>query len=357
LYLSSLSHLRARRVRRILHLAGYDLRVGLPGAQDLVALWGTGRTAARGRWLAAQRGAGLLHLEDGFLRSVLPGRSGAPTLSLIADRGGAYYDAGAETDLERLLRTHPLDDPVQLARAEALLEHLTRTGISKYNAARGTVPPEGFVLVVDQTYGDRAIAGAGADKASFAEMLRAAIAENPGRRILVQSHPETALGLRQGYFETLPEEVSRLSQPARPHALLAAAHRVYTVSSQIGFEAILAGHRPVVFGQAFYSGWGLSDDRAPALAQRGRPLSRAQLALGALITYPLWFDPYADRLCGPEQVIAALTAQARAHDEDADGYAAFGFRLWKRATVAGFFRDGPVRFAPSRAEAAKPERA
>jgi capsular polysaccharide export protein len=35
------------------------------------------------------------------------------------------------------------------------------------------------------------------------------------------------------------------------------------VSSQLGFEAILAGHRPVTFGVPFYAGWGLTDDRRP----------------------------------------------------------------------------------------------
>ena len=35
--------------------------------------------------------------------------------------------------------------------------------------------------------------------------------------------------------------------------LLEGAIAVYTVSSQMGFEAILAGHRPVVFGQPFFA--------------------------------------------------------------------------------------------------------
>ena len=46
-------------------------------------------------------------------------------------------------------------------------------------------------------------------------------------------------------------------------ALGAAGRRdvgVYTVSSQMGFEAIFAGHRPRVFGKPFYAGWGLTED-------------------------------------------------------------------------------------------------
>ena len=35
-------------VRRILQLAGYDLRLGLPGPGDFVGVWGASPTAARG---------------------------------------------------------------------------------------------------------------------------------------------------------------------------------------------------------------------------------------------------------------------------------------------------------------------
>src|SRR6056297_3706547 len=48
-----------RRVRRILHLAGYDLRLGWPSGDDLVAVWGRSPVAARGEAVAARTGAGL----------------------------------------------------------------------------------------------------------------------------------------------------------------------------------------------------------------------------------------------------------------------------------------------------------
>ena len=51
--------------------------------------------------------------------------------------------------------------------------------------------------------------------------------------------------------------------PVSPRKLLKGAMAVYTVFSQLGFEAILADHRPVVPGQPCYVGWGLTDDRFP----------------------------------------------------------------------------------------------
>ncbi|MCC8455902.1 hypothetical protein LMJ43_37175, partial [Streptomyces rochei] len=66
---------RAPRLRRILDLAGWDLRLGLPGATDVVGIWGNSPTAWRGRAVAARRGAALITVEDAFLRSILPGRA------------------------------------------------------------------------------------------------------------------------------------------------------------------------------------------------------------------------------------------------------------------------------------------
>ena len=54
-----------------------------------------------------------------------------------------------------------------------------------------------------------------------------------------------------------------LDQNTNPHRLLEGAIKVYAVSSQMGFEAIMAGHQPILYGQPFYAGSGLSEDRAP----------------------------------------------------------------------------------------------
>jgi len=80
---------------------------------------------------------------------------------------------------------------------------------------------------------------------------------------------------------------------------------VYTVSSQMGFEAIFAGHKPRTFGQPFYAGWGLTQDERP-VPRRQRILTRAQLFAASMILYPVWYDPHRDRLCDLEDAISAL---------------------------------------------------
>jgi capsular polysaccharide export protein len=67
-----------RRVRRILELSGHQLRLGLPGPQDGVVVWGKSPRSRRGEAIAARRGVPVVRVEDAFLRSIRPGRAGDP---------------------------------------------------------------------------------------------------------------------------------------------------------------------------------------------------------------------------------------------------------------------------------------
>lgn len=338
------------RIRRILALKGWDVRLGAPlGAGDHVGVWGKSPTAPRGEAVAEKLDRPVLRVEDPFLRSVKLGRDGAPPLGLLLDRRGVHFAADVPSDLEMLLSTHPLDDSHLLARARAGMARIAAGHLSKYNLADPAAPPPppGYVLVIDQTKGDASITHGGATAATFREMLFVAMDEHPGRPILIRSHPETGAGHRTGHYG--PEDRAMgpigFADPAlTPQALFEGAIAVYTVSSQMGFEAILAGHRPHVFGQPFYAGWGLTDDRQPVW-RRQRKLTRAQLFAAAMILYPTWYDPCRDRLCSFEEMLDQLEAEVRAFREDRAGHVATGMRLWKRAHLQKFYgREKPILF-------------
>ena len=332
--------LRQKRVRRILSMAGYELTLGLPDRGDMVAVWGQSPNQYRGQWIAKKRKAGLLRVEDAFLRSVQPGRAGDPPLGLILDRSGCHFDASYPCDLENILRHDPLKDTDLLCRAEQAIMRIRDNHISKYNAFETTQSPPapGYVLVIDQTFGDAALRASGAGKAEFKAMLAAARREHPDANIIIKSHAETILGHRRGYFSAADatDTIRLLATPISPWQLFDGAIAVYTISSQMGFEAILAGHTPHVFGQPFYAGWGLSKDRKP-ITGRTRILSRAQLFAATMILYPIWYDPYRDRLCALEDVLDILEAQSRAWRDDHRGWVACGMRLWKRPHLQYIF--------------------
>lgn len=341
----------ARRVRRILSLAGLAPRIGWPGPEGLVGVWGRTPVAARGEAVARRTGASLLRVEDAFLRSLRPGRAGDAPIGLLVDRTGVHFDAAAPSDLETLLARAPLDDAVLLRRAHAGIARLIGSDLSKYNMhdPEAELPAPGYVLVIDQVRDDASVRCSGADALDMHAILAAARSENPGARIVIKCHPEDAQGLRPGHFgaEDAAGGAMLLSAPVSPWKLLQGAVAVYTLSSQMGFEAILCGHRPVVFGRPFYAGWGLSDDRAGPIPRRGRNLTRAQLFAAAMLLYPIWYDPCRDRLCSFEEACAQIEAEARCWREDRSGHVAAGMRLWKRKGLQAFFgRHRALTFAP-----------
>ncbi len=340
LYVYNAGFLRQSRLRRILSLAGYRLSLGRPGPEDCVGVWGQSPYAHRGEAMAARTGAGLVRVEDAFLRSLRPGRAGEPPLGLLIDHSGVHFDGRSPSDLETLLNTHPLDDTVLLNRARGVMARMQEAHLSKYSATRPDleVPSPGYVLVIDQTRGDASVRASGADRSRFLEMLFVAREENPGARIVLKTHPETGAGFRAGHYgrEDAGGEITLFDAAASPWTLLEGATAVYTVSSQMGFEAILAGHRPRVFGLPFYAGWGLTEDET-ILTRRRRTLTRAQLCAGAMVLYPRWYNPYGDCLAEVEDVLGALEARTRAWREDRAGWVASGMRLWKRAPLQKFF--------------------
>ena len=340
---------RAPRLRRILTLAGWDLRIGLPGPGDSIAVWGSSPTAWRGRAMARRSGAAAITVEDAFLRSVLPGRARGHVarrgpVGLLIDPLGLHFDPSRPSLIEDLIvrgATAGLE-----GRARDGIARLRAADLSKYNAHRPDLPaPDpGYVMVIDQTRGDASLMGAGRER--FLAMLAAARAGHPGRPILLRSHPETIRGLRPGHLtqdDLRPGDIL-CDQEISPWRLLKNAHAVYAISSQLGYEAVLAGHRTRLFGQPFYAGWGLTEDEIPLPDRRGPATVEALFAASHLLA-PVWYDPCRDSLTDFETALDQIESEAKAFRQDRDGHLAFGMRLWKRPVVARAFGDGAgVRF-------------
>ncbi len=349
LWHQNLSLLRDRRLHRMLDLAGHELRFGFPRQGDGVLVWGHSPTAWRGEALARRNALPLIRVEDAFLRSIHPGRAtGEAPLGLLVDPVGMHFNSSRPSLMEAILHSPDVQKSNTLDRAKAAIGRIIEVDLSKYNNFDPDcfAPDPGYILVIDQTREDAAIRHAGASAASFPAMLAAARHAFPDRRILIRTHPETRMGLRPGHFclADAGGQVQLLTDPVSPHKLLANASAVFTVSSQLGFEAILHGHRPRVFGQPFYAGWGLTQDEQP-LPRRQARLTPEALFAGAMLLAPLWYDPCRDQLCALETVIDQLEAEVRAWREDRHGHVAAGMRLWKRGRLQDFFgQTHPLRF-------------
>jgi capsular polysaccharide export protein len=311
---------------------------------DAVAGWGHKPTAARARDYARRHHLPYLALEDGFLRSVGLGGPQEPPLSLIVDQRGIYYDARTASALEELLQSDArLEDAALLERAARLRERLVATGVSKYNHAPDDLPAEladasELVLVADQTYDDASVSGALANDDTFTRMLESALTEHPGSRIVVKVHPATVAGKKRGYLSAPRDpRVTVVAADVNPQALLRRTRHLYVCSSQLGFEGLLAGVKVTCFGQAFYAGWGLTDDRQ-ACGRRSRRLTLEQLVAGALLLYPRYRHPLTQERCEAERVLEHLALQRRIFAENRRNFVCLGMSYWKRPFVRCFLR-------------------
>jgi hypothetical protein len=332
-------------------LPDYDLSA-LPGSSiEAVLGWGMKPTAEAGRRWAAKHGKPYVALEDGFLRSVGIGESGATSLSLIVDDLGVYYDATRPSRLEHLIQTAPdWSDAAMKARARGLIDRIVASGVSKTNMGGPLAPdllkPGRRVLIVDQTFGDASIGYGLATEASFSDMLATARRDEPDAQLIVKRHPAVAAGRKQG---CIPADqlkgVTLIDNDVRPADLLAAVDAVYVVTSALGFEALLRGLPVRCFGAPFYSGWGLTTD-AVQTGRRGAARDLEQIAAAALIAYTRYVDPVTGQRCEAEQALERLIALRDRADRLAGDWAAVGFAPAKRPPVRRLLNSpkGRVRY-------------
>ncbi|WP_039030519.1 capsular polysaccharide biosynthesis protein [Leclercia adecarboxylata] len=324
----------------------HAFKSSMPLAQDDVLVgWGQKANTRQIKQKAHELGLPYWQLEDGFIGYIGHPARGGKAVSLIADPVGIYYDARQPSRLEQLIAT-PCDDKM-LARAEALVSALLRLGITKYNCyAAGSGLPDALaarlhgdarpkVLLIDQVAGDLSIPGALASEDDFVEMVAAARRNHRGARLLLRTHPDTRLGKKSGVLARLElDDVEVVADHCHPHALLNEVEAVYTVSSQMGFEALLLGKAVYCFGMPFYAGWGLTHD-SKSCPRRQTQVSLPQLVAAALILYPRYLDPVLGQRCEVEQVLEIVAGQQSPAPQYRRLYMV-GFSLWKRAFMRAF---------------------
>lgn len=190
------------------------------------------------------------------------------------------------------------------------------------------------ILIIDQVAGDQSITGALADEQSFLDMVSTAKSRHPNARLLLRTHPDTLLGKKVGSLEKLKlPDLEIVNEHCHPHALLRAVDAIYTVSSQMGFEALILGKPVYCFGMPFYAGWGLTVDALRC--ERRKSASLEQLIHAALIAYPLYWDPVLAQPCEIEDVIRFISVQLKSKPRWRRLYLV-GFSLWKRAFMQAF---------------------
>jgi capsular polysaccharide export protein len=316
--------------------------------------WGHKPSADQERDLSDKRNIPYIALEDGFLRSIRLGRDGEQPLSLVVDPVGIYYDARQPSQLEQWLETGHWSQPELLERARTVRQCLVSERLSKYNHAPEkklwSGGDQNRILVIDQTFDDMSVTGALANEESFQKMLQAAMDENPDAEIIVKTHPDVLAGHRKGYLPTIPDDprIHLLTDDVHPWSVLDGVNKVYTVSSLLGFEALLAGKEVHCFGMPFYAGWGLTTDELTC-DRRTRKCSLDEVFAAAYLKYARYVDPIRKERCEIEQIITLLSDRRRHWLQTRGKTVCSGVSPWKMKFLPGFLSQGrkQIRFVKS----------
>ncbi|MBQ9273559.1 MAG: hypothetical protein IJ228_02005 [Succinivibrio sp.] len=292
---------------------------------NLFYIWGYRGPAQDILSRALMRDLPVYFFEDPFLRSVCPSvlRDQTPDLRFIQSIGmtvddcGCYFDCFHHSRLEMMLNDPRFDlSKEELSRARNCITTLVQNRLSKYNHQPLELPEQikrqldgchkKSVLIVDQRKGDMSIYRGGIHDETYRQIITDALRENPESDIFLKAHPDMLSGKFSGCFNGT--ELTRLHLidcAVNPYALLEQVDLVYTGTSQMGFEALLAGKKVICYGLPFYAGWGLTEDRLCS-TYRTRRRSLEEVFYCAYIAYSHYVDPINRCRCSLERTMDYL---------------------------------------------------
>ncbi len=364
-----------RAIRHLPQLAGVNAVLSASQAKkqlhaiSQVLVWGRKTNTKKALSFARQHGLEVTYLEDGWIRSSAADPHSRVSYSLLLDKTGVYYDSSTPCDLENLLNLEPVEfdravSHDQLNYARQCRHRLVANNITKYNytsakseistavdstgSSTGNRKERKQVIVVDQTRDDASVRFGAMTAASFKSMLIAAIDENPDAEIIVKVHPDVVSGRKQGYLSELAEQLGvRLNaESVNPMRLLKSVDKVYVGTSQLGYEALLCDKPVVVFGQPFYAGWGLTDDRSP-ITRRTQKRSIDEMFFATHIALARYCNPVTGQAWQLHECLQHVELQLRMFAENAQHFDCVGITPWKQKYVQQYLRspDGSVAFA------------
>lgn len=260
--------------------------------------WGLKRSGRFAKWCQQRFGGRVVLQEDGFIRSIGLGVEGAKSMSVVHDDVGIYYDATSASKLENLLNSYDYQaDPALIGQAREAIALIVNHNISKYNHApfidKHYFKDDGNrVLIIAQTKGDMALKYGMSEHFSTQQMIDDAKKQNPDASVYIKIHPDVLSGKKQSdiAIDVNQPNVFFITEDINPISLLQQFKRVYTKTSQMGFEALLCGCECICYGMPFYAGWGITTDKV-SCARRQKKHTIEEVFAAAYIQYTNYYHP------------------------------------------------------------------
>lgn len=297
-------------------LVGMPIKPYSRSAKDVhsIVCWGYKPSSRKAEKLSTKRDLQLLRLEDGFITH-LPG---CPTkLSVCCDSQGMHYSD--TSDLHALCTKIRSDQ--ELKRAQAAIAFKNAHFISKYNHNPVTsfnqlASQKRYILIADQVSDDESVKHSNATVETYLQMIMDALDEHQEHDVLINIHPDNKK--KKPFSSLIPnalrvelsrnERVHFINTPINAIQLVSQCDYVYTISSLIGFEAVLLDKQVKVYGSPFYAGYGLTEDvQTPYKVS----LSKEAVFYAAYIDYCTYINPFSKERCELEDVMEMIAVNIR----------------------------------------------
>jgi capsular polysaccharide export protein len=254
----------------------------------------------------------LYRIEDGFIRSVGLGSDLTQPYSLVIDSRGIYFDPTQESDLEYILQNSDFDETL-LNRAKKLRAYLLEKKLSKYNLYENKalhIPKDKKIVLVPGQVEDDASIKYGAAGMTNLELLKSARENAKDAYVIYKPHPDVLVGNRVGHIEESEalQYADVVVTEVGLDSVLEVADEVHTMTSLVGFEALMREKKVFAYGAPFYAGWGLTYD-AQSIQRRDRKLSLDELVAATLILYPKYIHPKRLDNCQVEDLLLEIDAE------------------------------------------------
>lgn len=251
----------------------------------------------------------VFRVEDGFIRSIGLGSDLTQPYSLVMDSRGIYFDPTQQSDLEYLIQTTLFDESL-LERAKKIKNYLVENKLSKYNLYENKkldIPNDKKIVLVPGQVEDDASIKYGASGMTNLELLKQARQNAQDAYIIYKPHPDVLVGNRVGHIDEniALQYANQVVTEVGLDSVLEISDEVHTMTSLVGFEALMREKKVFTYGMPFYAGWGLTQDQYTQ-KRRERKISLDELVAATLILYPVYINPLSLKVCETEELLKAL---------------------------------------------------
>jgi capsular polysaccharide export protein len=262
-------------------------------------------------------------VEDGFIRSKGLGAAFNFPYSWVLDETGIYFDSSCPSDLENLYNNGFVAN--DLTKAQELIQLLCSNRLTKYNLDTVQITLDKkltynrkIILIPGQVESDASILYGSPIVKTNLQLLEEVRKAEPDAYLIFKAHPDIVARTRHGHI--LTQEIEALADLIITNGNVLdwfdVCDEVHTMSSTVGFEALIRNVTVVTYGMPFYAGWGLTTDRLTN-ERRKLKLTLEELVCGALIKYPRYLNPDTGEFTTAFKVVRLLSSNNAALDRRA----------------------------------------